>query len=248
MSDKIVNLKPFIDILREAERNREEYFAEREAQRQEDVEQLESWDRYLESRGLTDDDGLPDADGDFVSKIDREVVRVMAEFEELVDRQVRDHEDAIAALDQIRRVLDPRPMRDPHLDERLYLVEAVCLPELGGQLFAVSKDEVPGIPSRTITVKNLRAEIEAGRLQRVAPFDKNWRVSRRTVKEWLELRHDETESERPASRTPGNAVQDIRKRQKGTRSSLAAERAERSMDAVEAARLRIQQGRDKLKK
>lgn len=247
MTDNIINLKPFIDRLQAAERNEQEYFAERDEQRREVEEQLEDWDRYLASRGLTEYDGPEDPDGGFTSKIDREVVRVMVEFEELVDRQVRDHRDALAALDDIRRALDPRPVRDPHPDERLYLVEAVCLPELGGQLFEVSRNEVPGIPSRTITEKNLRAEIAAGRLQRVAPFDKNWRVSRRTIKEWLDLRHtDDMEQRMPPAKSSGG-IQEIRKRQKSTRSSLAADRAEKSMNAVEAARVRIQQGRDRLK-
>lgn len=124
-------------------------------------------------------------------------------------------------------------------DIPLALKEALCLPELGGG--------GPGIPSRTISASNLRAEIAAGRLQRVAPFDKNWRVSRRTIQEWLSIRHTDDMDHLPAPTKTGVEVQDIRKRQKSTRSSLAADRVEKSMNAVDAARLRIQQGRDRLK-
>lgn len=188
MTDNIINLKPWIARLQAAERNEQEYFAERDEQRREDEEQLENWDRYLESRGLTENDGPEDPDGAFISKVDREVNKIMAEFEALVDRQVRDQDDALAALDDIRRALDPntaapaRVVRDPHPDEPLTLFEVVCLPELGGQLFS---DD--GIPGKT-AVKTLRGEIAAGRLRRVPPLTKNIYVSRRTIKEWTEWR------------------------------------------------------------
>ncbi|MBX5021146.1 hypothetical protein [Rhizobium lentis] len=190
MTDNIINLKPFIDSLQAAERNREEYLFEREQQQRETEEQLEDWDRYLASRGLTEDDGPEDPDGAFISKVDREVNMVLAEFEALVNRQVRDQEDALAALDDIRRALDPqssvpaRQVRDPHPDEPLTLFEVVCLPELGGQLY-VGKD-LPGTPSPNITVKTLRGAISRGQLAVLRPNDKNMYVTRTMIKEWLE--------------------------------------------------------------
>lgn len=124
-------------------------------------------------------------------------------------------------------------------DVPIPLKEALCLSELGGS--------GPGAPSRTISDDNLRAEIRAGRLQRVAPFDKNWRVSRRTIREWLNMRHTNDVDHPPAAARTDVEVKEIRKRQKGTRSSLAADRVEQSTSAVDAARLRITQGRDRLK-
>lgn len=185
---QIVNLKPFLDILADAERNRAEFFAERDAADDEAEEQQDAWDRYLASRGLDGADDIS-SEGGTVSQVDREVDRLMVEFEALVERQLRDHDDAIEALGEIRRVLDSeasgRTIRDPHPDEPLSLFEAVFLPELGGQLFV--GDE--GIPGR-ITVKTLRGEIASGRLKRVPPLNKNIFVSRRTIKEWTEWRDD----------------------------------------------------------
>jgi hypothetical protein len=188
--NNIISLKPFIDILRDAERNREEYLSDREALQREEDEQQENWERYLASRGLTDEDGPPDPDGDFIAKVDREVNRVMAEFEALVDRQVRDHDDAISALDDIRRALDPtssipaRQLRDPHPDEPLTLFEVVCLPELGGQLYV--GNDIPGTPSANIGVKTLRGAISRGQLAVLRPNEKNMYVTRTMIKEWLE--------------------------------------------------------------
>lgn len=206
MTDNIINLKPFIDSLQAAERNREEYLFEREQQQRETEEQLEDWDRYLASRGLTEDEGPEDPDGAFITKVDREVNMVLAEFEALVDRQARDQEDALAALDDIRRALDPqssvpaRQVRDPHPDEPLTLFEVVCLPELGGQLY-VGKD-IPGAPSPNITVKTLRGAISRGQLAVLRPNDKNMYVTRTMIKEWLEECREKSKNPTSSSESP----------------------------------------------
>lgn len=211
MSDNIVNLKPFIDRLQAAERNEREYYAERDEQQRETEEQLDDWDRYLTARGLTEDDGPEDPDGGFVTKLDREVNRVMAEFEDLVDRQVRDQEDALAALDDIRRALDPkssvpaREVRDPHPDEPLTLFEVVCLPELGGQLY-VGKD-LPGTPSPNITVKTLRGAISRGQLAVLRPNDKNMYVTRTMIKEWLEECREKSKNPTSSNESPATTKQ-----------------------------------------
>ncbi|MGV1989677.1 hypothetical protein ACQZ5N_23965, partial [Agrobacterium sp. 22-221-1] len=70
---------------------------------------------------------------------------------------------------------------------------------------------------------------------------------RTTIKEWLELRHDDIDTKRAAASRAADTVHDIRKRQEATRSSLAAEKSQRSASAVEDARLRIQQAKDRLK-
>ena len=181
----------------------------------------------------------------------------MEAFDRLIEQQRDEHVEAVEALAVIKGFLErfspqddaaPEPeleIRDPAPDEPLSLFEAACLPEFGGQLF-VRKD-IPG-KRGSMPATTLRAEIQAGRLRRVPPFNKNWRVSRTTVQEWLELRQDEIEPVRTAPSPSGSNVQDIRKRQKATRSSLAAERSQRSASAAEDARLRIQQAREQLKK
>jgi hypothetical protein len=254
-NDNIISLRPFLDIHDEAEENRRIYFAEREAKLDEEIRLADDWDAYLRSRGFDDTSGLPPPSDGFRDIDLDDVEDVMDAFDRLVTAQREEHIDAVEALETIRGLLDlaqkkdeevethsAPEIRDLHPNEPLSLFEAVCLPELGGQLYV--GDE--GKPGRT-AVKTLRAEIEAGRLLRVPPFNKNWRVSRQTIKEWLELRHTKDIEQRPEHAKTGTTVQDIRNRQKGTRSSLAATRAEKSMDAVEAARLRIQQGRDRLK-
>lgn len=185
----IISLKPWIDRLQAAERNEQEYVADREEQRREVEEQLENWDRYLAARGLTEDDGPDDPDGAFITKVDREVNRVMAEFEDLVNRQVRDQEDALAALDDIRRALDPkanvpvRVVRDPSPDAPLNVLEVLCLPELGGQLYV--GEDTPGTPSRNIKEKTIRGAWDRGDLGFLM-LGKNKFTTRSMIKEWLE--------------------------------------------------------------
>ena len=264
MKNNIISLKPFLDILQDAERNREEYLAEREEEARIADEQQEQWESYLAARGW-EDAGLIEVDDGYRYFDPEDVDHVMQAFDRLVQQQREEQIEALEALEVIRGLIAGLPqdqetsgqaaereeqnlqVRDPSIDEPLSLFEAACLPELGGRLFVGS--DVPGRPGST-AVKTLRAEIAAGRLLRVPPFNKNRRVSRRTIKEWLELRQDDTAAGRKSSEDPHNqnTIHDIRKRQKATRSSLATERAEKSMSAVEAARLRIQQGRQQLKR
>ncbi|AUX76237.1 hypothetical protein NXT3_CH01662 [Sinorhizobium fredii] len=213
MSDNIISLKPWIDRLQAAERIEQEYLAERDEQRREVEEQLDNWDLYLGSRGLTYDDGPEDPDGAFITKVDREVNRVMAEFEDLVDRQVRDQDDALAALDDIRRALDPnvdvpaRVVRDPSPDAPLNVLEVLCLPELGGQLYV--GEDTPGTPSRNIKEKTIRGAWDRGDLGFLM-LGKNKFTTRSMIKEWLEGCREKSKNlisskESPATTKPASS-------------------------------------------
>ncbi|NKJ77729.1 hypothetical protein GFL60_00470 [Rhizobium leguminosarum bv. viciae] len=205
MTDNIINLKPFIDSLQAAERNREEYLFEREQQQRESEEQLEDWDRYLASRGLTEDQGPDDPDDAFISMVDRQVNMVLAEFEALVDRQVRDQEDALAALDDIRRALDPkadapaRVVRDPSPDAPLNVLEVLCLPELGGQLYV--GESIPGTPSRNIKEKTIRGAWDRGDLGFLM-IGKNKFTTRTMIKEWLEGCREKSKNPTSSNESP----------------------------------------------
>ena len=256
MTGKIISLKPFIDRMSEEDRNRDAYFSEMEELRRVELEQEEIWRQHRAIHGFPGEDDIPVDDGyRFFDPDDPE--HVFQAFERLIEQQRDEHVEAVEALGVIKEFLerfspqdDAAPetelgIRDPGPNEPLSLFEAVCLPELGGQLY-VGEDK-PGRAGR-LGVTTLRAEVAAGRLRRVPPFNKNRFVSRTTIKEWLELRQDESEPGRAAPSPSGSNVQDIRKRQKATRSSLAAERSQRSASAAEDARLRIQQARERLKK
>ncbi|WP_377296092.1 hypothetical protein [Rhizobium sp. SGZ-381] len=242
MSDNIVNLKPFIERLQAAERNEREYYAERDEQQRETEEQLDDWDRYLAARGLTEDDGPEGHDGAFISKLDREVNMVLAEFEALVDRQVRDQEDALAALDDIRRALDPKSsvpaqkVRDPHPDEPLTLFEVVCLPELGGQLY-VGKD-LPGTPSPNITVKTLRGAISRGQLAVLRPNEKNMYVTRTMIKEWLEECREKSKNPTSSNESPATTKRASSPTEEPGSSSTEASKLRRDAVSQLAKRLR----------
>ncbi|RVH78096.1 hypothetical protein CN203_11410 [Sinorhizobium meliloti] len=182
-----VDLKPFLEMLR----NAEEYDEERWLAVEETRRGQEDFDRYLTSRGLREVNALPDNDGTIL-RIDREVERVLLEFESLVERQVRDQEDAIDALNDIRRALnlDPepasapknKPFRDLDPDEPLTLIEALCLPELGGRMYADGTADT----SKTVTMYSLRTAIGEGRLQ-LHPASRrgSHRISRTLIKEWM---------------------------------------------------------------
>ncbi|MBB3520953.1 hypothetical protein FHX03_000262 [Rhizobium sp. BK456] len=187
----VVNIKPFVDMLEEAERNRELYLAERAWQLEEDEREAVEYESYLASKGMLGPYPDPDTQS-FVSALDREVDRIMIEFESLVSRQIRDQDDAIEALNDIRRALNlesegpPVPVAkqlrdvDPH--EPLTIIEAVCLPELGGRLFS----DGTAIPSKTVTVYAVRTAIAEGRLQ-LHPASRrgSHRISRTLIKEWM---------------------------------------------------------------
>jgi hypothetical protein len=139
---KSIDLKPFLDMLR----NAEIYEEERRLVTEETVLGQEDFDKYLDSRGLCD------------------VEQVLLQFESIVERQVRDQEDAISALNDIRRVLnlDPEPTSTPQFkapreldpDEPLTLIEVLCLPELGGRMYADGTAE----KSRTVKMYALRRQ------------------------------------------------------------------------------------------
>jgi hypothetical protein len=254
VTGNIISLKPFIDLMDEEE-NHAAYFAEREELRQIEIEEERIWRREREIRGLTGEDDIPLDDG-YIHYDPNDPDDIMEAFDRLIAQQRAEDIEATEALALIKTLLDrymPQEdggdatgleIRDPHPDEPLTLVEATCLPELGGQLYRGT--EKPGRPG-SMPATTLRAEIQAGRLRRVPPFNKNWRVSRTTVQEWLELRHDDIDTKRAAASRAADTVHDIRKRQEATRSSLAAEKSQRSASAVEDARLRIKQAKDRLK-
>jgi hypothetical protein len=198
VKNNIISLKPFIDRMTNEEQNRQAYLAEMEELRQVELEQEEIWRQQRAIHGFPGEDDIPVDDGyRFFDPDDPE--HIMAAFDALIERQKAEHVEAVEALGVIKDFLErfsphddaaPEPeleIRDPHPDEPLTLFEVVCLPELGGQLY-VGMD-IPGKPGRT-AVKTLRAEIAAGRLKRVPPFNKNIYVSRRTIKEWTEWRDD----------------------------------------------------------
>lgn len=112
-----------------------------------------------------------------VAEIEASIANCLSELDE-------HHALMASQLDEFRRQME---VRDPPMDEALTLVEAVCLPELGGMLFANGNN----VQAVNITIDNLRKEIKAGRLRRVPPFNSNHYVSRRTIKEWLECRVEE---------------------------------------------------------
>lgn len=256
MKNNVISLKPFIDRMNDEEQNRQAYFAEMEELHQTELEQEEIWRQHRAIHGFPGEDDIPVDDGyRYFDPDDPE--HIMEAFDRLIEQQRDEHVEAVEALGVIKGFLErfsppddaaPEPeleIRDPGPHEPLSVFEAACLPELGGQLYRGAAK--PGRPG-SMPATTLRAEIQAGRLRRVPPFNKNWRVSRTTVQEWLELRQDEIEPVRTAPSPSGSNVQDIRKRQKATRSSLAAERSQRSASAAEDARLRIQQARERLKK
>jgi hypothetical protein len=191
---KIISLKPFIDRMSEEERNRDAYFAEREELRQVELEQAENWRRERASKGLPGEDDIPVDDGyRFFDPDDPE--HIMAAFDRLIEQQKAEDIEAEEALAVIKGLLDrylpledipaeeELEIRDPHPDEPLTLIEAVCLPELGGQLY-VRKD-LPGKPGPNIMVKTLRRAIDRGQLSVLRPNEKNLFVTRTMIKEWL---------------------------------------------------------------
>ncbi len=251
MKENVVSLRPYIERMELEEENRQAYFAELAEQRQFEHGQQEAWG--LER--VPGEDNLPYADEYIHFDLD-DPEQIMQSFDALVEQQRQEDIEFGETLNVLRGLMEKAissegapdepelEIRDPHPDEPLTLSEAVCLPELGGQLYA--GDNPPDREGR-VGKATLRAEITAGRLKRVPPFNKNWFVSRTTIKEWLELRHDGIDNKRAAASPAADSVQDIRKRQEATRSSLAAEKSQRSASAVEGARLRIQQARDRLK-
>ena len=113
-----------------------------------------------------------------VSDIEACIAECLSELDE-------NHALMARQLDEFRRQME---IRDPPIDERLTLFEAVCLPELGGMLFANGTH----IQAANLAVSTLRDEMKAGRLRRVPPFNKNHYVSRRTIKEWIEWQENVT--------------------------------------------------------
>lgn len=119
------------------------------------------------------------------------------DFDKIIREINADREMLISSFEDTEMLLAElikwMEVRDPDQDEPLSLVEAVCLPELGGRLLAIGED----IPSKNVFVSSMRAEIKAGRLKLVPPFLKNHLVSRRTIAEWLALRVEMEAKEQP---------------------------------------------------
>jgi len=238
---KSIDLKPFLDMLRSAEI----YEEERRLAIEETLRGQEDFDRYLDSRGLCDVDELPDNDG-MVLKLDREVENVLLEFESLVERQVRDQEDAIDALNDIRRALnlDPepisapknKPFRDLDPDEPLTLIEALCLPELGGRMYADGTADT----SKTVTMYALRTAIGEGRLQ-LHPASRrgSHRISRNQIKDWMAWQ-DVANPQGSSSRPSGSTKMAAPKRPSGSSNILMREREQLVSSAQASALAKLQ--------
>jgi hypothetical protein len=120
-----------------------------------------------------------------------EVAEIEASIAECLSELDEYHALMASQLDEFRGQME---VRDPPMDEKLTLFEAVCLPELGGILFANGNN----IQAANLAVSTLRDEMKAGRLRRVPPFNKNHFVSRRTIKEWIEWQESVTHQSLPS--------------------------------------------------
>lgn len=240
---KSIDLKPFLDMLR----NAEIYEEERRLAIEETLRGQEDFDRHLAARGLQAMELLPDNDG-MILRIDREVERVLLEFESIVERQVRDQEDAIDALNDIRRALnldpelaDPPPDPDKALrkldpDEPLTLIEALCLPELGGGMYADGTAE----KSRTVTMYALRTAIGEGRLQ-LHPASRrgSHRISRNQIKDWMAWQ-DVANPLGSSSKPSGSTRTAAPKRPSGSSNILTREKAALVSSAQASALAKLQ--------
>lgn len=115
---------------------------------------------------------------------------------------------------------------DPLPDAPLSLIDAICLPELGGILYRHGDSQ----PSTSVTVKTLRTAIERGQLAATRLNSKNLYITRRQVQEWIASCQDIRKS--PISSNEQHAI--IRRESSHTRpsGSSTTERNERALDAA----------------
>ena len=142
------------------------------------------------------------------------------------------HISLASQLEEYRRQME---IRDPPIDEALTLVEAVCLPELGGMLLANGTN----VQALNISVENLRKEIKAGRLRRVPPFNANHYISRRTIQEWLQCRVEEAPQNCISSQSAKTKT--VASRERSTASNiLTRTQAVRNISAQDLARAKAE--------
>ena len=85
------------------------------------------------------------------------------------------------ALTDFRRAERGFGVYDPDLDAPLSLEQAVCLPELGGELY---HSVAMSIPSQRIAMKAMREAIKTDRLGLVS-WNANHHVNRRLIQKWM---------------------------------------------------------------
>ncbi|CUW93700.1 hypothetical protein [Agrobacterium genomosp. 2] len=184
----------------------------------------------------------------YIADLNHDVESTMREFEELVDLQCREDEEAWTALEDLRRVLgfeqdepsvsgEPAAW-EPNPDEPLTISQALCLPELGGRLFA----DRTGVPSKNVRPYAIRNAIAEGRLQLHPTSQRgSHKISRNNIKEWIESKWQDV-ANRPASNSkPSDRTKTAAsKRQNGSSNITTREREKQLSSAQASVLLKLQ--------
>jgi hypothetical protein len=130
-----------------------------------------------------------------------------------------DFSEIIDLSKEMIRAASAKPDQEwlPHDDAPLNLFDAICLPELGGQMF---EDGVRR-PSKNITVKTLRTAISRGDLEVIRLNTKNIYVTRKLITEWLDRCREKQPSRTSSSESRGTTKQESSRTKAHSSSSTA---------------------------